>query len=36
MINSADHLATHKHTKNGMLSPVVYEIRQKKMNKAGV
>ncbi|MEX0340259.1 MAG: IS3 family transposase, partial [Arenibacterium sp.] len=25
-----------KHTNNGMLSPVDYEIRQQKLNKAGV
>ena len=25
-----------KHTKNGMLSPVDYEIEQRKMNEAGV
>ena len=25
-----------KHTNNGMLSPVDFEIRQQKMNKAGV
>ncbi|MEP5946496.1 MAG: IS3 family transposase [Marinomonas sp.] len=27
---------TRKHTNNGMLSPVNYEIKQKKMNEAGV
>ncbi len=27
---------TRKHTNNGMLSPVHYEIKQRKMNKAGV
>ena len=27
---------TRKHTNNGMLSPVDYEIKQKKMNEAGV
>ena len=27
---------TRKHTNNGMLSPVDYEIQQKKMNEAGV
>ena len=27
---------TRKHTNNGMLSPVVYETRQRKMNKVGV
>jgi putative transposase len=27
---------TRKHTKNGMLSPVDYEMKQKKMNEAGV
>jgi len=27
---------TRKHTNNGMLSPVDYEIKQRKMNKAGV
>ena len=25
-----------KHTNNGMLSPVDFEIRQKKLNEAGV
>ena len=27
---------TRKHTNNGMLSPVDYEIKQRKMNEAGV
>jgi len=27
---------TRKHTNNGMLSPVDYEMKQKKMNEAGV
>ena len=27
---------TRKHTSNGMLSPVDYEIKQEKMNEAGV
>ncbi len=27
---------TRKHTNNGMLSPVDYEIKQSKMNEAGV
>ena len=27
---------TRKHTNNGLLSPVGYEIKQKKMNEAGV
>lgn len=27
---------TRKHTNNGMLSPVVYETRQRKLSKAGV
>jgi putative transposase len=27
---------TGKHTNNGMLSPVGYEIKQRKMNEAGV
>jgi putative transposase len=27
---------TRKHTHNGMLSPVDYEVKQQKMNKAGV
>ena len=27
---------TRKHTNNGMLSPVDYEMKQKKMNAAGV
>ena len=27
---------TRKHTNNGMLSPVDYEIKQQRMNKAGV
>jgi putative transposase len=27
---------TRKHTNNGMLAPVHYEIKQRKMNKAGV
>ncbi|MGC1503862.1 MAG: IS3 family transposase, partial [Sulfitobacter sp.] len=27
---------TRKHTNNGMLSPVDYEMKQQKMNKAGV
>ena len=27
---------TRKHTKNGMLSPVDYEMKQQKMNEAGV
>jgi putative transposase len=27
---------TRKHTNNGMLSPVDYEIKQQTMNKAGV
>jgi len=27
---------TRKHTNNGMLSPVDYEIKQQKMNEAGV
>jgi len=27
---------TRKHTNNGMLSPVNYEIKQRKMNEAGV
>ena len=26
----------HKHTKNGMLSPVNYEIKQRKLNEASV
>ncbi|MEP3342566.1 MAG: IS3 family transposase, partial [Hyphomicrobiales bacterium] len=27
---------TRKHTNNGMLSPIDYEIKQQKMNEAGV
>jgi putative transposase len=27
---------TRKHTNNGMLSPVDYEIKQRKMNEASV
>ena len=27
---------TRKHTNNGMLSPVDYEVKQKKMNEAGL
>ena len=27
---------TRKHTNNGMLSPVDYEMKQRKMNEAGV
>lgn len=27
---------TRKHTNNGMMSPVDYEMKQQKMNKAGV
>jgi putative transposase len=27
---------TRKHTNNGMLSPVDYEMKQQKMNEAGV
>ena len=27
---------TRKHTNNGMLSPIDYEIKQRKMNEAGV